>query len=81
MIVTYHMDSFPLQWNYPISLFSWKVGPALASGNTCVVKPSELTPLTALHTAALFAEVQHYLRDIFAVFFGILTIKANVNQL
>ncbi|XP_067949273.1 retinal dehydrogenase 2-like [Watersipora subatra] len=45
-----------LPWNYPLSIFAWKVGPALACGNTVVVKPSELSPLTALCQAAAFAE-------------------------
>ncbi|MFN3705643.1 MAG: aldehyde dehydrogenase family protein [Thermoflexales bacterium] len=36
-------------WNYPLLLLAWKVAPALAAGNTVVIKPSELTPLTALH--------------------------------
>ena len=35
-------------WNYPMMMAGWKVGPALAAGNTVVLKPSELTPLTAL---------------------------------
>ena len=35
-------------WNYPLLLLSWKLAPALAAGNTVVVKPSELTPLTTL---------------------------------
>src|SRR5204863_5430506 len=34
-------------WNLPLYLFSWKVAPALATGNTAVAKPSELTPTTA----------------------------------
>lgn len=38
-------------WNYPLLLLAWKVAPALAAGNTVVVKPSELTPLTALDLA------------------------------
>ncbi len=38
-------------WNYPILLLSWKVAPALAAGNTCVIKPSEVTPLSALYLA------------------------------
>lgn len=37
-------------------MFSWKLGPALATGNTVVLKPSELTPLTALRVCALFNE-------------------------
>ncbi len=40
-------------WNFPIAITSWKVGPALATGNTIVVKPAELTPLTALRLADL----------------------------
>jgi aminomuconate-semialdehyde/2-hydroxymuconate-6-semialdehyde dehydrogenase len=43
-------------WNLPLSLFSWKVAPALATGNTVVGKPSELTPLTAHRLAALGTE-------------------------
>ena len=35
-------------WNYPLNMAAWKIGPALAAGNTVVLKPSELTPLTAL---------------------------------
>jgi betaine-aldehyde dehydrogenase len=35
-------------WNYPLLMAVWKLAPALAAGNTCVLKPSELTPLTAL---------------------------------
>ncbi|MAI78360.1 MAG: aldehyde dehydrogenase [Deltaproteobacteria bacterium] len=36
-------------WNYPIMLLAWKIAPALAAGNTCVIKPSELTPLASLY--------------------------------
>ena len=43
-------------WNFPIAITSWKVGPALATGNTIVVKPAELTPLTALRLAELALE-------------------------
>jgi betaine-aldehyde dehydrogenase len=35
-------------WNYPLLLLAWKLGPALAAGNTVVIKPSEMTPLTTL---------------------------------
>src|ERR671922_1347775 len=35
-------------WNFPLTIASWKVGPALAAGNTVVLKPAELTPLTSL---------------------------------
>jgi acyl-CoA reductase-like NAD-dependent aldehyde dehydrogenase len=38
-------------WNFPTSLAAWKIGPALAAGNTVVLKPSELTPITALMLA------------------------------
>jgi aminomuconate-semialdehyde/2-hydroxymuconate-6-semialdehyde dehydrogenase len=40
-------------WNLPLYLLSWKIAPAIASGNTCVAKPSELTPLTANRLAEL----------------------------
>jgi 1-pyrroline dehydrogenase len=40
-------------WNYPLMMAIWKIGPALAAGNTVVLKPSELTPLTALRLAEL----------------------------
>jgi betaine-aldehyde dehydrogenase len=38
-------------WNYPLLLMAWKVAPALAAGNTVVIKPSEMTPLTTLYLA------------------------------
>jgi len=40
-------------WNFPLSMVSWKIGPALATGNTVILKPSEITPLTALYLADL----------------------------
>jgi betaine-aldehyde dehydrogenase len=40
-------------WNFPIAISSWKLGPALACGNTVVLKPAELTPLTALRLEEL----------------------------
>jgi acyl-CoA reductase-like NAD-dependent aldehyde dehydrogenase len=40
-------------WNFPLMLASWKLGPALACGNTVVLKPAELTPLTAIRFAEL----------------------------
>ncbi|MFI6451312.1 aldehyde dehydrogenase family protein [Streptosporangium amethystogenes] len=43
-------------WNYPLSNAAWKVGPALAAGNTCVLKPAEATPLSALRLARLAIE-------------------------
>jgi aminobutyraldehyde dehydrogenase len=44
-------------WNYPLMMAAWKIAPAIAAGNTLVLKPSEQTPLTALKLAALLAEV------------------------
>jgi aldehyde dehydrogenase (NAD+) len=44
-------------WNFPLMFTSWKLGPALAAGNTVVLKPAELTPLTTLRVAELIAEV------------------------
>jgi 1-pyrroline dehydrogenase len=44
-------------WNYPLNLATWKVAPALAAGNTVVLKPSELTPLTALRLAEITADI------------------------
>src|SRR5918995_2359473 len=43
-------------WNFPLMFCSWKMGPALAAGNTVVLKPAELTPLTSLRMAELMAE-------------------------
>ncbi len=43
-------------WNFPLMFTGWKLGPALAAGNTVVLKPSELTPLSALRVAALAAD-------------------------
>ena len=44
-------------WNYPLLMAAWKLGPALAAGNTVVLKPSEQTPLTTLKLATIFAEL------------------------
>lgn len=44
-------------WNYPLMMAIWKVAPALAAGNTVVLKPSELTPLSALRLAELAADI------------------------
>ena len=46
-----------IPWNYPLLMAAWKLAPALAAGNVCVLKPSELTPLTALRLATLIEEV------------------------
>lgn len=43
-------------WNLPLYLFTWKVAPALAAGNTVVAKPSELTPMTAYQLAGILKE-------------------------
>ncbi|WP_425576413.1 aldehyde dehydrogenase family protein [Streptomyces glaucosporus] len=43
-------------WNYPLLQASWKIAPALAAGNTLVVKPSEITPLSTVHLLRLLAE-------------------------
>lgn len=43
-------------WNYPLILTSWKIGPALAAGNSVILKPAEQSPLSALHLARLGAE-------------------------
>jgi len=43
-------------WNFPLMITAWKLAPALACANTCVIKPAEQTPLTALRLAELIAE-------------------------
>jgi acyl-CoA reductase-like NAD-dependent aldehyde dehydrogenase len=43
-------------WNFPLTIAAWKLGPALAAGNTVVLKPAELTPLTALRFAEIARE-------------------------
>jgi len=43
-------------WNYPLLQLSWKVAPALAAGNTIVMKPAQVTPLTAIHLSRLLEE-------------------------
>ena len=45
-----------MPWNFPLNIASWKLGPALACGNTVVLKPAELTPLSALRLAELALE-------------------------
>ena len=44
-------------WNYPLMMAIWKIGPALAAGNTVVLKPAETTPITTMKLAELAAEV------------------------
>ncbi|KAL5723675.1 aldehyde dehydrogenase (NAD(+)) [Ranunculus cassubicifolius] len=43
-------------WNFPLLMFAWKIGPALATGNTVVIKSAEQTPLSALYAAKLLEE-------------------------
>ncbi|HEY6397193.1 MAG TPA: aldehyde dehydrogenase family protein [Solirubrobacteraceae bacterium] len=43
-------------WNFPLTIASWKMGPALAAGNTVLLKPAELTPLSALRFAEIASE-------------------------
>ncbi|XP_021912363.1 aldehyde dehydrogenase family 2 member B4, mitochondrial-like, partial [Carica papaya] len=45
-----------IPWNFPLIILAWKLGPALACGNTIVVKPAEQTPLSTLYLANLFLE-------------------------
>lgn len=47
-----------IPWNYPFLMAAWKLAPALAAGNTCVLKPSELTPLTAIRLAELLRDCE-----------------------
>ncbi|MFB2593914.1 aldehyde dehydrogenase family protein [Paracoccus sp. p4-l81] len=46
-----------IPWNFPLLMLAWKIAPALAAGNTVVLKPAEQTPLTALRFAQICAEV------------------------
>jgi aldehyde dehydrogenase (NAD+) len=45
-----------IPWNFPLLMAAWKLAPALAAGNTCVLKPAETTPLTALLLAEVIGE-------------------------
>jgi phenylacetaldehyde dehydrogenase len=45
-----------IPWNFPLAMAAWKLGPALAAGCTCVLKPAEQTPLTALRLGELIIE-------------------------
>ncbi len=47
-----------IPWNFPLLMAAWKLAPALACGNTCVLKPAETTSLTALHLAEIFQEIE-----------------------
>jgi aminobutyraldehyde dehydrogenase len=55
-------------WNYPLMMAIWKISPALMAGNTMVLKPSEMTPLTTLKLARLIAEI--YPEGVFNVVVG-----------
>jgi len=44
-------------WNYPLMMMAWKIGPALAAGNTSIIKPAQNTPQTALRLAELAADI------------------------
>lgn len=46
-----------IPWNFPLLMAAWKLAPALAAGNTVVLKPAETTPLSALHLAEILSEV------------------------
>jgi aldehyde dehydrogenase (NAD+) len=54
--VPYGVCGFIFPWNFPFTLLCWGVAPALAAGNTVVVKPSEVTPLSSLFAAKIAAE-------------------------
>jgi betaine-aldehyde dehydrogenase len=55
-------------WNYPLMMAIWKIGPALAAGNTVVLKPAETTPLTTVRLAELAAE--HFPKGVLNVITG-----------
>lgn len=47
-----------IPWNYPLLMAAWKLAPALAAGNTCVIKPSEYTPLTLVRLAEILSDLE-----------------------
>lgn len=47
-----------IPWNFPLLMMAWKLAPALACGNTCVIKPAETTSLSALRLAEIFQEIE-----------------------
>ena len=57
-------------WNYPLYMAAWKMGPAIAAGNTVVIKPAETTPLTLLRFAELVAEAGIFPPGVFNVVTG-----------
>lgn len=46
-----------IPWNYPLLMAAWKLAPALAAGNTCILKPSEITPLSAIRLFELISDL------------------------
>src|SRR6202042_2057680 len=46
-----------IPWNFPLLMMAWKIAPAIAAGNTAVLKPAEFTPMTALWFAELLEEI------------------------
>src|SRR6267378_4201916 len=47
-----------IPWNFPLLMAAWKLAPALACGNTCILKPAETTSITAMHLAEIFQEAE-----------------------
>lgn len=47
-----------IPWNFPLLMAAWKLAPALAAGNTCVLKPAETTSISAMHLAEIFQEAE-----------------------
>src|SRR5256714_187236 len=47
-----------IPWNFPLLMAAWKLAPALACGNTCVLKPAETTSISAMHLARIFQEAE-----------------------
>ncbi len=59
-----------IPWNYPLLMAAWKLAPALAAGNACILKPSELTPLTALRLVQLIHELDVLPKGVLSVVCG-----------
>ena len=57
-------------WNYPLLMAVWKLAPALAAGNVCVLKPSELTPLSVIRLAAIFQQLGVSAAGVVAIVLG-----------
>lgn len=70
------LSLFLSQWNFPLLMQAWKLGPALATGNTVVMKVAEQTPLTALYVANLIKEVQNMCECVRAGVLDYVTIAA-----